>query len=85
VTEYLEPKISSFFVKGLRNSQLLRATFASKSLSGTDFGFSPAGVRRMDASNNLNILNLNLFHPDLFRGSITLYNAAAILITRHHP
>ena len=26
--EYLEPNISSFFVKGLRNSSLLRATFA---------------------------------------------------------
>jgi hypothetical protein len=29
MTEYLESKISSFFVKDLRNSQLLRATFAS--------------------------------------------------------
>jgi len=48
MTEYLEPKTSSFFVKDLRNSQLLRAIFVS----------------------NLNILNLNLFHPDLFRGSL---------------
>jgi len=39
--EYLESKTSSFFVKDLRNSQLLRAIFAS----------------------NLNIFNLNLFHP----------------------
>jgi hypothetical protein len=48
MTEYLESKKSSFFVKGLRNSQLLRAAFASI----------------------LNILNLNLFYPDLFRGSL---------------
>jgi len=50
MTEYLEPKTPSFFFKDLRNSQLLRAIFAS----------------------NLDVLNLNLFHPDLFRGSLVV-------------
>lgn len=61
--------IPSSCVVNLRKRWLLRAIHALKSLFGTDFRFSPEGVRHMDVLNNLNILNYNLLRPDLIRGS----------------
>ena len=48
----------------LRNSPLLRAIRALKELMGSVLRFSPEGVRRREASNNLNILDHNLLRPE---------------------
>jgi len=64
MNSYLTPKISSFFVENLRNSQLLRSTWMYKcrndrmSLSG-----------RAIFASNLDILDRKLLRSELIRGS----------------
>ena len=71
MNESLESKMSNFFVANLRNSWLLRAIRASL-------------LRLLLV--NLNILALNLFRPELIRGSlkdICLHHLLLPVI--HHP
>jgi len=64
---YLTPKISSFLVGNLRNSQPLRSTWMYKcrddrtSLSG-----------RAISASNLNILDRNLLRSELIRGPLVI-------------
>lgn len=67
ITEYLESKKSSYFVKDLRNSQLLRRTWMCK-YRGDRVSLNGHAI----FASNLNVLNLNLFHSGLFRGSLLL-------------
>jgi len=60
----LTPKISSFFVGNLRNSQLLRSTWMYKC---RDDRVSLSGLAI--SASNLNILDRNLLRPELIRGS----------------
>ena len=62
VGQVREQELVSF--ENLRNSLLLRGIRALKELIGSVLRFSPEGVRRREAPNNLNILDHNPLRPE---------------------